>query len=258
MELSPVTRYRQPDYPTRAILADHPELLRAAPVRWQRSAVLASVLAASLALVLPARAGDDVEQPDTLETYTFTPDCSLIDTDVELRLQGDVAAPVAPVPQGITTLATLTLTPPDRAIRDGNVLTVPVRLVAGHLGAQVHYDMITGTTTVTRGDMTLVLTTGYTAFANGKAVPLPAPVRYRKPALYAPVRFLAERLGGQVEWNEQTDEILIISEHKGRMRLKALDRHAEQPLPEHPAVTQDQRRAALRDYVAWLKAQEMV
>jgi len=259
MELKPVTSYRQPGYPTRDILRDQPELLRATPVRWQRNAVLASVLATSLTLVLPAWAEAETLPPPSAESQPieYTIEIPILVTDLEPRLMGDMAVPVESVPQGITAL-TITLTPPDRAIRDGNVLTVPVRLVAQHLGAQVYYDAKTGATTITRGETTLVLTEGLTANINGAPVTLPVPVRYRKPTLYAPARFLAEHLGGQVEWNEQTDEILIISEQKGRMQLKALDRRAQQPQPESPAVTLDQRREALRDYIAWLKAQEMI
>jgi len=254
MELKPVTSYRQPGYPTRDILRDHPELLRAAPARWQRNAVLASVLATSLTLVLPAWAVVEGVQPEPdTPQVVLTPESSLIRVDIEPLLMGDVYIPPTATPQG---MITWTLMPPDRAIRDGNVLTVPVRLVAQHLGAQVHYDAKTRTTTVIRGDTTLVLATGYTVFVNGTAVPMPAPVRYRKSTLYAPVRFLAEQLGGQVEWDGKTDEILIISEQKGRMQLKALEHQAQQP--QHPAVSLEQRREALRDYVAWLKAQEMI
>jgi len=253
VEVSPVTRYREPGYPTRDILRDHPELLSAAPVRWQRNAALMSVLATSLTLVLPAWAGEDGVRPSVDVPVKIE---QLLPTDNEPRLMGDVAVPVAPVPQGIVIL---TFTPTDRAIREGNVLTAPVRLVAQYLGAQVNYDGRTGTTTVTRGETTLELTRGRVARINGNPVTLPAPVRYRKPALYAPVRFLAEQLDARVEWDAKSDEIRIISATKPTMLLKVRHLHAQQPSPpEHPAVTLDQRREALRDYVAWLKAQEMI
>ena len=51
MKLSPLKNYRQPDYPTQEILAQHPELLRALPRRWQNSPVVLGTLAGLLALM---------------------------------------------------------------------------------------------------------------------------------------------------------------------------------------------------------------
>jgi len=253
VELSPVTHYREPGYPTRDILRDQPELLRTAPVRWQRNAMLASVLATSLTLVLPAWAGEEgagpsVDTPVPVEQ-------PLVNIDHEPMLMGMISRPADPT-TSISAILTISLA--DRAIRDGNIVTAPVRLVAQHLGAQVSYDGQTSTTTITRGETTLVLTRGRVARVNGNPVTLPARARYRRSGLYAPIRFLVEHLGGQVQWNEKTDEIQIVSAAKWTLLLKVRHPQAQVPSPESPAVTLDQRREALRDYVAWLKAQEMI
>ena len=60
MKLSPLKNYRGPDYPTRAILQQHPELLRALPRRWQNNAVVLGTLAGLLTLMeqSTAQAGD--------------------------------------------------------------------------------------------------------------------------------------------------------------------------------------------------------
>jgi hypothetical protein len=60
MKLSPLRKYRGPDYPTQEILAQHPELLRVLPRRWQNNAVVLGTLAGLLALMeqSTAQAGD--------------------------------------------------------------------------------------------------------------------------------------------------------------------------------------------------------
>lgn len=51
MKLSPLNNYRVPDYPTREILQQHPELLRVLPRRWQHSPVVVGTLAGLLAIM---------------------------------------------------------------------------------------------------------------------------------------------------------------------------------------------------------------
>ncbi|MEI8311789.1 MAG: hypothetical protein WCH98_13640 [Verrucomicrobiota bacterium] len=60
MKLSPLKNYRGANYPTRAILNRHPELLRVLPRRWRNSPVVLGTLAGLLAMMEQptARAGD--------------------------------------------------------------------------------------------------------------------------------------------------------------------------------------------------------
>jgi len=51
MKLAPLKNYRGPDYPTREILDQHPELLRVLPRRWRNSPVVLGTLAGLLALM---------------------------------------------------------------------------------------------------------------------------------------------------------------------------------------------------------------
>ena len=51
MKLQPVRGYREPRYPTQAILQAHPELLRLVPRRWRRNAVVLAAVAGVAALV---------------------------------------------------------------------------------------------------------------------------------------------------------------------------------------------------------------
>lgn len=58
MKVDPVKTYREPRFPTRAILDAHPELLRLLPKRWQRNAVVLTAVAAVCALALGLRRGN--------------------------------------------------------------------------------------------------------------------------------------------------------------------------------------------------------
>jgi len=51
MEIKPLKRYREPGFPTRDILDEHPELLRRLPNRWGRSAVIGTALVAACGIV---------------------------------------------------------------------------------------------------------------------------------------------------------------------------------------------------------------
>jgi len=50
MKIAPVTHYREPEFPTRAILDAQPELLRRVPRRWQRHALVLTTLATACLL----------------------------------------------------------------------------------------------------------------------------------------------------------------------------------------------------------------
>lgn len=65
MRLTPVKHYRQPDFPTRAILDTQPELLWLAPKRWQRNALVLTALATTCALVSARWASAAGKQPAT-------------------------------------------------------------------------------------------------------------------------------------------------------------------------------------------------
>jgi len=51
MEIKPLKRYNEPDFPTREILDVHPELLRRMPNRWRRSAVIGTAVVAACGIV---------------------------------------------------------------------------------------------------------------------------------------------------------------------------------------------------------------
>lgn len=245
MELKPVAHYQKPAYPTQELLLIHPEFLQATPLRWQQSAVLLSVLAATVTLVTPSTGN--------CQPAPTTPILNLRD---EPQLPGDVMY-VPVVPQDITPL---TQAPPP-AIRDGDTLTAPAAVIARHLDAQVSYDARADAVTIIKGKTTLVLTNGQrVASLNGAPVKLPLPALSRHNTCYAPARFLAETLGGQVQWNGNLNNVTIRSANGSLLSFKVMEKPPRPPKPivQGAVTTPDQRRAALRDYIVWLKGEALI
>lgn len=87
---------------------------------------------------------------------------------------------------------------------------LPARFVAENLGADVEWNEINQTVTITKDDITIILTIGNdTAIVNGKSVNLEYPAFVENDRTYTPIRFVAENLGADVEYNEETQEITI-------------------------------------------------
>ncbi len=82
---------------------------------------------------------------------------------------------------------------------------LPVRFVAEALGATVGWDGATSTVTVTTDTTKLELVIGAsTAKVNGATVTLDSPAFIESSRTYLPVRFVAENLGADVQWDGTT------------------------------------------------------
>jgi len=87
---------------------------------------------------------------------------------------------------------------------------LPVRLIAENLGAKVEWNNDAQTVTITKGDTVIVLTVGSTTvLVNGQPAELEAPVFIENSRTYLPVRFIAEKLGADVEWNGVLNTVTI-------------------------------------------------
>lgn len=94
-------------------------------------------------------------------------------------------------------------------VKDRTML--PARFVAENLGAKVEWNAEKRQATITGNGVTIVLTIdSTTATVNGKAVTLDSPAFIQNDRTYTPVRFIAEALGAQVEWNATTRQAIII------------------------------------------------
>lgn len=99
-------------------------------------------------------------------------------------------------------------------IMDGRVM-VPFRAVAESLNAEVNWDPDPQKVTAVREGMVVVLQIGnQTAWQNGQAVSLDRSPIIINGRTLIPLRFFAESLGCQVDWNGQTYEVSITSPRK--------------------------------------------
>ncbi len=121
-----------------------------------------------------------------------------LETELKLEVEGQLVEPE---------------TPP--MIEAGRTL-VPLRVVAEALSAQVAWEPARKQATVTlppgRDGMkrTVLLTLGAeTAEVNGQEVPLQVPARIVRDRTYIPLRFVAESLGAEVEWDEPTRTVRV-------------------------------------------------
>ena len=87
---------------------------------------------------------------------------------------------------------------------------LPARLVSEALGAVVAWDGEARTVTITKGDVTIVITIDSDiALVNGEEVKLDSPAFIENDRTYTPMRFIAENLDATVDWEEATQRVII-------------------------------------------------
>ncbi|MBP3362050.1 MAG: hypothetical protein J6N52_14460 [Clostridia bacterium] len=87
---------------------------------------------------------------------------------------------------------------------------LPARFVAENLGAAVKWDNDARTVTVTKDDITIIITIdSQTSLVNGAAVVLDSPAFIENDRTYTPLRFIAEKLGAAVAWQPETQKVII-------------------------------------------------
>ena len=132
-------------------------------------------------------------------------------TDVEGRIVVTDAVPAPPpAPEIKVTLdgAVLSFVVPPQII-NGRTM-VPLRAIFEAMGAEVDWDPDTETVTATKGDVVVILTIGDTApTVNGEVVELDQAGVIIDGRTLAPLRFVAEAFGGDVDWVEATKTAVI-------------------------------------------------
>ncbi|SHJ31715.1 copper amine oxidase N-terminal domain-containing protein [Desulfofundulus thermosubterraneus] len=89
---------------------------------------------------------------------------------------------------------------------------VPIRAIFEALGADVSWDDITQSITVTKGTTKIKLTIDQvTAYKNDLPVILDVPVRIINNRTFVPLRFVSEALESKVNWDVASQTITIIS-----------------------------------------------
>lgn len=94
-------------------------------------------------------------------------------------------------------------------IKDGRTL-IPVRAIMNGLKAEVEWNAETKTITITRDDVTVVLTLGSMSLSvNGEVKTMDVPAQLISNRTFVPLRFIAEALGDKVEHDADTGDIEI-------------------------------------------------
>lgn len=91
--------------------------------------------------------------------------------------------------------------------------TLPIRLVAETLGAEVDWNEAEQTVTITKRDISIVIYIGQGfALVNGAPVELDCPAFIANSRTYLPVRFVAENLDAKVTWGGADGSVTIVVE----------------------------------------------
>lgn len=106
-------------------------------------------------------------------------------------------------------------------IFNGNTL-VPVRAIFENLGATVEWNSVTKTVTGRTEDKIVILVIDEkTATVNGSSVELAVPAKIINGSTYVPVRFVAESLGAEVNWDNNLKSVLVNSDYPyGKYKVK--------------------------------------
>lgn len=92
---------------------------------------------------------------------------------------------------------------------------VPLRAIFEALGATVSWDASTQTVTAIRSGVTIKITIGSNyMYKNGESIILDVPAMIVNDRTLVPVRAVSEALGCIVEWNGNTRQVIIRSNHK--------------------------------------------
>ncbi len=99
---------------------------------------------------------------------------------------------------------------PAQIFAENGTMLVPLRTVADIFGYEIYWSAENQSATVVFGDNRLVFRCGdNTASKNNAEYTLGAVPTIKRDTMYVPLRFLAEKLGNTVEWNER-DGIAVI------------------------------------------------
>jgi hypothetical protein len=94
--------------------------------------------------------------------------------------------------------------------RIGGRVLIPLRAVVEALGAEIKWDAATQTVHGTKGEKEFDLPIGArTATVNGGSVSLDVPAQLISGTTMVPLRFVAEALGAEVEWNAAEQRVVV-------------------------------------------------
>ena len=87
---------------------------------------------------------------------------------------------------------------------------LPARFVAEALGAKVEWNGEERKVLITKDNVEIIIyIDSEVAYVNGEKVILDSPAFIENDRTYTPIRFISERLNAEVEWIEETQEVVI-------------------------------------------------
>lgn len=87
---------------------------------------------------------------------------------------------------------------------------LPTRFIAEAIGAEVEWDNITRTVTITKDNTEIIITIdSETAIVNGEPITLDSPAFIENDRTYTPLRFIVESLGSTAEWSADSQTVTI-------------------------------------------------
>lgn len=97
-----------------------------------------------------------------------------------------------------------------------NVTMVPARVISENLGATVGWVQASRSASISGSGVTIRMTAGKsTADVNGTSVKLDATVEVKNGRVMIPLRFISEKLGLLVGWNQSTQTVSLTSQNGG-------------------------------------------
>jgi len=132
-------------------------------------------------------------------------------------------------------------TPP--VIKGGRTL-IPVRAITEGLGAEVKWNAETKEVTITKGDITIVITIdNNVVLVNGVEVAIDAKAELLTSRTYVPLRFIAEALGLKVTWDEETEIIEIDEDEEDESLDENEDENEDEDEAEDLEETEEESEA---------------
>lgn len=128
-------------------------------------------------------------------------------------------------------------TPP--VIRDGRTL-IPLRAVSNALNAEVEWNDEERKVTLVRDDVTIELYIGENVvYVNGEEMTIDVPADIENSRTIVPLRFIGEAFDAYVDWEEESESVIIVDEEEVVEDAEAVDGVAEETTDESETPTEE-------------------
>jgi len=197
----------------------------------EEAALLADDLAAAKASFMTAKAA----LKSIIKNGYTEVELNTIEAIAATLVQADPTLQVLPVENIIVKGKHLGFdTPP--VIKSGRTL-VPVRALVQAFGAEVKWNPVDQTVTITRGDQTLVLTLGETeVLVNGEPIQLDVPAQAMNGRTVVPLRFIAEQMGFEVDYE---DGVITVDDGEEDETVQTTEEADETEVTEDNALVEE-------------------